>query len=603
MATGTFVTRKDKGITAQQATAWRYYGWPGHVDPSNTAAEDDNPISPVGEVRYIIGWMADQMSRMDWQVLIDGSASWSVTLPDGSVIRSDEEAEEDEPENPRQASRALLLKAAGWHSGVVRQVTTNLFVAGEFDYIAGPDEKWAVVSVIHPDRGDLLEESSVRITGLWPHPADPRRPDAPLFGVLPVLSDMDWLNRLSRSQSASRVSSRGIMGVAEGLEFANGGDFWTQWEAAVRARMRNPEDVSPVMLRGAADLIEQSGKGMKGLSWLIPDFPYDQRIDERMDKLVQRLAYGLPVPPEILLGMQAQSRATAFQVEENSYRAHIEPPANLVAAIPQQALSLVLEDVGAVTVEPDPTELLARHHSTTDTKDAFDRGAVSFAFLREALNIPPDAEPSEEDILLMERLAGVANSPAAGDPGRQAAEEPVNAAVGPIDGEPLSPAALDDLSEALAAIDNSLRLELSGSTQQATERARERIGARARSHDELRGQVPRTVPNGEVAAHLGASTLSDYGVTVADEIERAIEPLSRWWRSRLREAFNDVTEVLGADVETGLGEDLITRSVSSLESEMIAHVTETLDSPIAQPLSARARQQVVSIAGGADAGA
>src|SRR5690606_27078595 len=105
------------------------------------------------------------------------------------------------------------------------------------------------------------------------------------------------------------------------------------------------------------------------------------------------LAYGLPVPPETLLGLSSQSRATAFQVEENSYRAHIEPPAQIVARVATDVLNTLFDDV-KITVVPDPTLLLAKRSTVQDVKDAYDRGVVSDAYFREVLGIPERAAPS-----------------------------------------------------------------------------------------------------------------------------------------------------------------------------------------------------------------
>lgn len=387
--------------TADQRSAWEYYGIPEAGGTQQQTGSGKSCVNPVGEVRYIVGWAADQMSRMQWLVEIDGSRDWVLEMPDKTKVKSVSKNPEDASQSNAAAS-AKILESIGWTERTVRQVTTNLYVAGELDYTAH-DDKWRVVSVVHPDRSGLLGTATHSTRGLWPHPADPDQPDAPLFAVLPILEEMDWISKVSRSQSANRVSMRGIVGSADGLSFANGGEFWEEWDKALHARMEDPTDVGPLQIRGAAELVEPSGKGMKGLSWVIPEFPYDERLDLRMHSLIQRLAYGLPIPPEVLLGLQAQSRATAFQVEENSYRAHIEPPAWLVAHVATQALSLLLPDK-KVEVIPDPALLLARRHTTQDVKDAFDRGGVSFAYLREVLGIPETAAATAEDIALLAQI-------------------------------------------------------------------------------------------------------------------------------------------------------------------------------------------------------
>lgn len=494
-------------VRAQQLQSWSYYGAYGAQAASGNMAVYGATGSPVrgdavGEVRYIVGWAADQMSRMQWDVLVDGSPNWELELPDGTVVRS---TQGDGTHNHNDAS-AKVLKSIGWTNGSVRLVTTNLYVAGELYYVY-VDGRWQTLSVIHPDQKSIFARAQHVVRGLWPSPIDPDQPDAPLFGVLSILEDMDWLARMSRAQSANRVGMRGILGSADGLNFAGGGDFWDEWDASLRAKMTDPTDVGPVHLRGAQELVkpEASGRGMGGLSWVVPDFPYDSRIEGRMESMIQRLAYGLPVPPEILLGLSAQSRATAFQIEENSYRAHIEPPAQIVAQIATDVLNTLFEDV-EIEVVPDPVLLLAKRSTVQDVKDAFDRGAVSESYFREVLGIPEWAKPSPEEQARREVVGKDAqeggHSPTTETPRQRAArsdrEDPSGA---PADQKSLDPVVL---------------AEWRGKIDVAMFRARDRLGAKARTHKALRDVLPEVTPNDEVPARLGLSTLENAGIDVAE---------------------------------------------------------------------------------------
>lgn len=497
-------------VRNQQIQCWGYYGAYGAQAAGagrggaavygNTG--DNTSGQAVGEVRYIVGWAADQMSRMQWDVLVDGSPNWELELPGGEVIHS---TRGDGTHNHNEAS-AKVLKSIGWTNRAVRLVTTNLYVAGELYYVY-VDKEWKTLSVIHPDQKAIFARAQHVVRGLWPSPIDPDQPDAPLFGVLSILEDMDWLGRMSRAQSANRVGMRGILGSADGLNFAGGGDFWDEWDASLRAKMSDPTDVGPVHLRGAQELVkpEASGRGMGGLSWVVPDFPYDSRIEGRMESMIQRLAYGLPVPPEILLGLSAQSRATAFQIEENSYRAHIEPPAQIVAQIATDVLNTLFEDV-EVEVIPDPVLLLAKRSTVQDVKDAFDRGAVSESYFREVLGIPEWAEPSPEERARREVIGIDAeeggHSPTTETPRQRAArsdrEDPSGA---PADQKSLDPVVL---------------AEWRGKIDVAMFRARDRLGAKARTHKALRDVLPGSTPNDEVPARLGLSTLENAGIDVAE---------------------------------------------------------------------------------------
>lgn len=552
--------KKLDGATPNQRKAWEFYGDP--TAGKTVASAGTTPIGrQVGEVRYIIGWMADQMVRMGWRVSLNGSETWSIT-PErgGETIRSDsKQSDIEKPDHPANASRALL-ETIDWNARTVREVTTNLFVAGEMHYSLDNDGKWRVVSVIRGDRDEIVNRASISVHALWPHPGDPSKPDAPIFGVLGTLDDMAWLNRLSRSQSANRVGMRGIIGVADGFATASGAtgeEFWDSFEASLSRPMDSPEDVSPVGIVGSTELVEPKDGGMKGLSWIIPDFPYDERIDERMEKLVQRLAYGLPVPPEILLGMQAQSKATAFQVEGATYRAHIEPVAMLVSDIANRALSLFLPDeLGTLEISPDSTSILARRHSIQDVLEAFDRGAVSFEYLREVLGIPTRAAAGSEDIALRRAIATRGGTPAAGeqarDPANVAAEEPLSAAAALADEtttadttEP-SPESDDDawLAESLLKVSQQTLYELIGAFPQAVERARERLGARIRADSKYKAQVSSEYTNAEIPLRLGSAGFQTLGIDDSRIIDAALASTLKWWEGRVEQARESVQAIL-----------------------------------------------------------
>jgi hypothetical protein len=507
-------------VRNQQIQAWGYYGAYGAAAAAAQAQPKTavygaavTETEAVGEVRYIVGWAADQMSRMQWDVFVDGSTDWELELPDGTTVVS---GGKGETKNPHSKASAEVLKSIGWTTGMVRLVTTNLYVAGELFYVY-KDDCWHVLSVIHPDQNSWFKEAEHVVRGLWPSPIDPVMPDAPLFGVLSILCDMDWLQRLSRAQSANRVGMRGILGSADGLNFAGGGDFWDEWDKSLRAKMLDPTDVGPVHLRGAKELVEPmaSGRGMGGLSWVVPDFPYDARIEGRMEAMIHRLAYGLPIPPEILLGLSAQSRATAFQVEENSYRAHIEPPANIVAQVATDVLNTLFEDV-EVEVKPDPTLLLAKRSTVQDVKDAYDRGEVSGDYLREVLDIPSYAAPSEEERARRQTI-GVDKPENQDQGGHSPTTETPRQRAARADREDPSGAPADQKD-----LDPTVIAEWRGKIDVATFRARDRIGAKARTHKVLRDSLPSNMTNDAVPAHLGLHALESAGLDVASVVSDSL---------------------------------------------------------------------------------
>lgn len=546
-------------VRDMQIRAWGYYGSYGAIAQSQAGTTTYGKLpqrqEAVGEVRYVVGWAADQMSRMKWDILVDGSRYWEIELPDKTVVKSLPPSKSKKNESETISPSARVLQSIGWTNSTVRSVTTNLYVAGELFYTF-IDKSWRVLSVIHPDQKKIFDRAAHVVRGLWPSPVDPDLPDAPLFGVLSILEDMDWLSRLSRSQSANRVGMRGILGSADGLEFMKGGNFWDEWDESLRRKMEDPTDVGPVHLRGAPELVEPvaSGRGLRGLGWLVPDFPYDARIEGRMESLIHRLSYGLPIPPEILLGLQAQSRATAFQVEENSYRAHIEPPAQIIAQVASDVLNTLFENMN-IEVVPDPSLLLAKRHTTEDVKDAHDRGVVSDEYLRTVLGIPEDAAPSDEE----KRM-------------RLSTKDPREGGHSPTTETPKERAARADREDPSKSpnensVDEITLATWRGRIDAAVFRAHDRLGAKARTHKALREALPENLPNDQVPTYLGVETLESAGLDVASIISDSLlflGPSSVAGDNFVDALTESVLEELGEEVYIGLSDSKLAELLQGL---------------------------------------
>jgi len=158
-----------------------------------------------------------------------------------------------------------------------------------------------------------------------------------------------------------------------------------------------------------------------------------------------------------------------------------------------------------IEVKPDPTLLLAKRSTVQDVKDAFDRGSVSEAYFREVLGIPEHAAPSDEE-RARRQVIGIdaeegGHSPTTETPRQRAArsdrEDPTNT---PADQKALDPLVLAGWR---------------GKIDVATFRARDRLGAKARTHKSLRDVLPSSLPNDEVPAHLGLSALESAGLDAA----------------------------------------------------------------------------------------
>jgi hypothetical protein len=413
-----------------QWQAWRFYGLPYDSSAGRRTAKGHTAeveTGAIGEIRYLVAWMAEQIGRINWRVLVDGEPlTVTVEGPKGPI------------EKDRSPEFIDLVTNAAVHEATV-QIAINKLVAGELDYVLDPEGagatpgsqgEWKVVSIIDPDRNQVMDRSALKVEGvgrLWPHPADPEEPDSPMRGVLDILREMEALQAVSRAQNRSRAGMAGIAFISDAVEFAGGESGPAGMQEAFRHAVETPiadlaDSASPIV--GG---VPHSALQDELLKWTVPERPYDERIDMRLDFALRRLAMSFITPPEVLLGLGASStRAVAFQVEESSYRAHVEPAARHVAETLQAALRLVMDAPGLITVEPDPTDLLARKHSVADTLNAWDRGLVKAEWVLHTLGIPVEMMADEDDLERIERVARRGRDRPIRDPAQQVDEEPVS---------------------------------------------------------------------------------------------------------------------------------------------------------------------------------
>lgn len=494
----------------------------------------------VGELRFGVTWMAQQVARLGWNVEIDGEVLPSEISEEYVNLVSDRQSTEQVAANlalfgelayaAYPASRLPIIDGA---------VPVDPALTGPSGpvYAGNGDMRWRLVSVVDDDRAELLAQAAVYVIGIKPSPIDPLLPDAPVAGVLDALSEIEQLSALSKAQTRSRLQTVGLLGVASELSISSGDtphsapdsavaqdtdDFAEMLKEAISKPMEEAY-ATPILIRAPAEMLADGGWA----SWLQMSHAYDELLANRLDKAIQRLAWGLPMPAEVLTGMSASNRAVAFQIEEAGYKEHVEPFALSVGQVYASALSRVLDlpETSVVKFIPDPTALLARQHSVEDAITAWNMGLVSSKWVRSVLGIPEEFAPTEEDLrLLLAINGGSGDQPTAATGGQRPGEPHTKDGSGqtPIDGEPTEGAAPS--TEPVAAA-------LHAAIQMGVYRAREKVGAKVRTavrSDEFVTNSIAGVTNSEVAVAVG-----EQGVNAAIDVEQtvaeALAGLAQWW--------------------------------------------------------------------------
>lgn len=552
----------------------------------------------IGEVKYGCNFVGNSMSKL-------------------RIFAAEIDDPEDEPvattnEAAIAAVERLRSPAAG-HSEIMRGLGVNLMVVGEC-YLVGltdnrdPDEEvWEVRSIdeMEPDAEGKFRmkdvpgiSEAVTLTNndfvirIWTrHARFANLADSSLHGVLASCEEILILERAVRAAGKSRITGPGVLLVPSELSFGQGPDpiqdpgdgeapidpFIAELMTSMMLPIQdegNASAVVPMVVRGAAE-------HLKEFRHVSLDRPIDIMLDTRTERALKRLAQGMDVPPEIVLGLQDVNHWTSWQIDEATFKAHIEPKAVVALdALTQGYLRPSLEesgvdDAGRYVIWYDATKLVVRPNRGEDAKFAHGEMAISNRALLRYLDFSDKDTPSEEELkermamkpldafvqaqLLQQTIApdiqvaaplnGVLGetpgpntdtSPEPPVPPNQ--EHPVppepsgNPPVNPGPASAVTAAAkqratdLKKISRTLSEIDRNIRWRIHTAADAAMTRALDRVGASLRSKakkDAHISQVIATTPQDEVASVIGHTLITQLGFDENEILETAFDRLGR----------------------------------------------------------------------------
>lgn len=403
----------------------------------------------IGEIHYGLSLVASVLSRVR---IYAGSAVNTAEAP----IDVDKAAERgDLGRTLARRSQELLSDLAGvGFPGMVRTFALNVAVPGEV-YLAklpgdAPDtEVWAFRSTdeisvtstgvtYRPTRtetsvGEKKLDKDTFIARIWQmHPRHTTEPDSSMAAIADPAEELLMLSRLTRSAMRSRMNA-GILFVPDGLAVAGsapaevveeidpdtgdvvvnplqtlvdpGGQFLSElMDAMVKpiSDETNAASVVPMVVTGPSDLADR----IKHYTF---ERSIDQWLSERADRALERILQGLDVPKDVVTGLANVKYSNAIQIDENLYKAHIEPMAlMLVDALTQVYLRPLLlsegferSDTERVVVWYDPSEIVTRPNSAADANEGYDRFAISPVAWRREHGFAETDAPTEAELALM----------------------------------------------------------------------------------------------------------------------------------------------------------------------------------------------------------
>ncbi|MFL6114748.1 MAG: hypothetical protein ACJ786_25855, partial [Catenulispora sp.] len=385
--------RKGPEEAEWQAEAWHHYG-------------------RSGELQYAAAWMANSLSRIR--------------------LYAAEVGEDGRPGKPTDNAKAKQIAAdlfggPALASQAMASLGVQLVVPGDCWVIieeqpAGERDLWTVVATSELKKKDgklgleedsgfrPLDENKTLLIRIWnPHPRRRGEATSATRSVLPVLRELEKLDQHVHATLESRLPA-GILFVPDSIDFlspdpeiqaASGstgalmGMLTGAMMAAVEDRS-SPASLVPLLAKVPPDALAQVQHLTFGADLI-------ERIAEMREAGIRRLALGLDMPPEQLLGLGDSNHWSSWQIEEGGVKVHVEPKVLLIAAaLTETYFRPALKAAGIANPEDyilwyDVSDLVLRPNRSEAAKDLHTVGSLSDAVLMREAGFDPEVDRPDED--------------------------------------------------------------------------------------------------------------------------------------------------------------------------------------------------------------
>jgi hypothetical protein len=367
----------------------------------------------LGELRYAVEWISAMLSRV-------------------RVYAAKLEPGEDEPVRAEAGTAVDLMTTLG--GGVAAQaqllsaIATQLAVPGE-GYLVGETingvEQWAVRSTdeVRAARGhyEVVDENSVNsgaqwrplgsdslVTRVWrPHKRYHYMADSPARAARSTMRELELVNRHIVSQYLSRLASAGVVLFPDEVtfpvreEFADANDpFMAEWIEIAAEAIRTPGTAAAVV----PIPIKVPGEFLEKIAHLDFTMKLDDKILDKRDSAIKRLATQLNIPAEVLLGMGDVNHWGQWMLEESAVKTNIAPEAELICQalttgyLQPRLKASGVEDFAQWVVWYDMSELTLRPDRSDNAVQLYDRLEIDGAALRRETGFDEADKPSNEEL-------------------------------------------------------------------------------------------------------------------------------------------------------------------------------------------------------------
>lgn len=397
-------------VSAWQTAAWNYY-------------------DQLGEIKYAYGTMAQIAARaILYPAFLEDSAEVPVELQayidslDQLTPEEQDELEfskEELEEVTRICQEAESDLFASGQAEMIRLTALNFLVAGEGYLVRTQEGKWTIASTteFHYGTPSYLERSKsssnsstkkildedAYVARMWrPHPRYHDEPESNMLGALDACEIIVLMDQVVRATFRSRLGA-GVIVIPAGLVPADG----TPLDQALAQVTVEPVEseaaqasVTPLILSGPPDLADKIKRTELG-----------RKIDEEMIQVAEgamgRLMAALDVPKDWLAGVAGSRFSTAVVIDNNMYKAHVEPMLMTICdAYTSAYLQAVLRknNVREALIERivfwyNPSQIVTRPDNSLAANEGYDRFLLSGETWRRARGYNEHDAPTPDEIL------------------------------------------------------------------------------------------------------------------------------------------------------------------------------------------------------------
>lgn len=264
-------------------------------------------------------------------------------------------------------------------------------------------------------KDQILPENAMAFRVWRSHPRRWEQADSPTLSSFTVLREIDLLDQHVHSSAVSRLAGAGVWLLPDELDFptdetsVDGEDidpFVKYITDVMSIALKNPESAAarvPIILRGPMEAINAAKDGH-----LTFETPFSEQVPDLRNVALRRLALGMDVPPEVLLGMSESTQWSAWQTDESTVRLHTVPLLQLIVnsltvgwfrpALKRQFRDLKDDEINRLTIWFDISNLRVRPSVSEESQALYDRFEIGGDTLRLTSGFTAAEKPNKDEL-------------------------------------------------------------------------------------------------------------------------------------------------------------------------------------------------------------